>query len=62
MNEGCVYQCIDNVSHLISGNCPVTPCAQTIQGCDSLNEVFTMPCPRPYGLTLGVKEAKPNKA
>lgn len=53
MNPGCIYQCINGVAHLISGNCPIVPCAQTIQGCDSLDEVYTMPCPRPYGTGCG---------
>lgn len=45
----CIYQCINGNGVLLSGNCTVVPCAPTVQGCDSLDEIYTMPCPRPYG-------------
>lgn len=44
----CVYQCINGKGVLLSGDCPVVPCPQTTPDCESLEEVYTVPCPRPY--------------
>lgn len=46
MIDGCVYQCINGNGELLSGVCTNPPCQQTVIGCDSLDEVYTLPCPR----------------
>ena len=45
---GCHYDCINGQLVLLTGDCPLVPCAQDGGPCDSPGQIMFKKCPRPF--------------
>lgn len=57
----CVYVCIEGKRKLLSGDCPIVPCAEDGGECFIPNAVSVSPCPDPWVPLAPESEPTPAK-